>query len=298
MILIDFSSIFVANASMAIEQHGQPPENVIRSMILHTIRRLNKKFRYDYHHIVLAVDNDHYWRDDFYKHYKYKRRESKKLRKIDSDINWDLIHEHKNKVLDEIRANLPYTVIDIHGCEGDDIIGTLALKYRDTEKCMIISADGDFKQLHHRNVQQYNSIRDVEVVCLDPNIHLSEHIIRGDSGDGVPNILSPSDTFFTGTRQKACGPKTIRDWLGKPPEEFCEDKEQLRRYQENKTLVDLSEVPKNIVDDIICMYEKGTSCTNETIEPYLMNHGLTRLLNLRDDFIVQESKLPTTRTLI
>jgi hypothetical protein len=295
MILIDFSNIFVSNAVMAIENYGQPSEEVIRSMILHSVRKLNKKFRKDYHQLVLAIDSDEYWRDDIYDYYKYKRRQDKQLRKANTDIDWDLIHKHKNKVLDEIRATFPYIVIDVKGCEGDDIIGALTLKYRDKEKIMIVSEDKDFKQLHGINVQQYSSIRDIDIKCPDPDIYLSEHIIRGDSGDGIPNILSPSDTFFTGTRQKACGPVKIRDWLGKDPKEFCETDEQMRRYLENQMLVDLSKIPHGIVKNIDEVYKKGTPCNNATIKPYLELHNLNRLVNLHDDFITQESKQTTTK---
>ena len=42
---------------------------------------------------------------------------------------------------------------------------------------------------------------------IDPNEYLYEHILKGDTGDGVPNVLSPDNTFVDGLRQKPLSKK-------------------------------------------------------------------------------------------
>ena len=43
-------------------------------------------------------------------------------------------------------------------------------------------------------------------------MYLKEHILKGDSSDGIPNVLSPDHTFVEGLRQKPLGKKKIQQW--------------------------------------------------------------------------------------
>ena len=48
---------------------------------------------------------------------------------------------------------------------------------------------------------------------FDPTIYLKEHILKGDTSDGVPNVLSPDNTFVDGLRQRPLSRKKIQSWL-------------------------------------------------------------------------------------
>ena len=66
-----------------------------------------------------------------------------------------------------------------------------------SEDILIISSDKDFQQLQSfGNIKQYSPAHREYLVCENPEWYLSNHIIRGDSSDGIPNILSDDDTFI------------------------------------------------------------------------------------------------------
>ena len=43
----------------------------------------------------------------------------------------------------------------------------------------------------------------------NPDTYIKEHILKGDSSDGVPNVLSPDHTFVEGLRQRPLSKKKI-----------------------------------------------------------------------------------------
>jgi hypothetical protein len=45
----------------------------------------------------------------------------------------------------------------------------------------------------------------------NPLLELKEKIIRGDKGDGIPNIFSPSDCFVSDLRQKPITKGVLRN---------------------------------------------------------------------------------------
>jgi hypothetical protein len=51
----------------------------------------------------------------------------------------------------------------------------------------------------------------------NPIRDLKEKIIRGDKGDGIPNILSPDDSVFAKIRQKNIQQKNLAIWLDSDP---------------------------------------------------------------------------------
>ena len=96
------------------------------------------------------------------------------------------------------------TDLVVDGAEADDIIGTLVPIYARDQKILILSSDGDFLQLQQygSNVKQYNPSQKKYVKSENPILELKEKIIRGDKGDGIPNMFSPSDCFVRDLRQK------------------------------------------------------------------------------------------------
>ena len=108
---------------------------------------------------------------------------------------------------------MPYKHIEVHGAEADDIIATLVRQYPD-EKVMIVSGDKDFIQLHkYDNVDQYSYVTRKEVSDPNPRLYLQTQILKGDSIDGVPNVLSSDNTFVEGIRQTPLRKKKIEEIL-------------------------------------------------------------------------------------
>jgi len=101
---------------------------------------------------------------------------------------------------------------------------------------------------------------------------LQEHIIRGDSGDGIPNILSPLDTFVTpGKRQITMSKKRYTTICNMSIDEILADSDLSQRYQENDQLVNFRYIPLNIIEDVIESYDTYTH--TESIESYLNHHN-------------------------
>ena len=229
----------------------EPDENMVRHMILNSVRMYRTMFNDEYGEVILTYDSKHYWRRDFFPQYKSNR---KKGREADNK-DWDAIFEVLNKIKAEIKENLPYKFLEVYGAEADDIIATIC-KYSQTEKdrsknekIIIISGDKDFIQLQkYMNVKQYSPILKKLVNGSNPETYIKEHILKGDTGDGVPNVLSPDNTFTDGLRQRPLGKKKIEAWLDMDISEFKD--EVKRNYQRNEKLIDLSKIPNELENEI------------------------------------------------
>ena len=139
MIIIDYNAIAIAGV---VTQKMNIDENMIRHMILNTIRMYNKKFRKEYGEVVIACDHSS-WRKEVFPQYKASRRKGRE----ESSMDWNEIFRIINQVREEIRDNLPYKVIHVERCEADDIIGVLThMKSKvefNPDPIMIVSADKD-----------------------------------------------------------------------------------------------------------------------------------------------------------
>lgn len=121
---------------------------------------------------------------------------------------------------------------------------------------------------------------DIEYITeKDVREYLKEHIIRGDRGDGIPNILSSVGSFRTKTRQKSIKKTMIAEWKDKSILEFADTPEMIDRYKLNKALIDLREVPDNIQSEIIEKFKKKESGKNKwTVKKYIMENRYKLLI--------------------
>jgi len=200
MVLVDFNQIVISNFMMQVGAHTNIPldESMLRHMILNTIRHYRQKFTEQYGELVICCDSKKYWRKEVFPFYKAGRKKDRQA----SGVDWNTMFSTLDKVRQELIDVFPYKTIMIEGAEADDIIGTIARHERD-EKILILSSDKDFIQLHvNSNVEQYSPVLKKFVRHENPAIYLKEHIIKGDRGDGIPNINSPDGVFVDGGRQK------------------------------------------------------------------------------------------------
>jgi 5'-3' exonuclease len=292
MILVDMNQCMISNLMMQTKIDDGLDENMVRHMVLNSIKSYRKKFHEEYGELVLCYDSKHYWRKEVFPYYKQNRKKDREK----SSHNWSKIFEVLNKIRDEIRDNFPYIVMEIYGTEADDVIATLS-KYISiqnikkqkqnlpTEKVLILSGDKDFIQLKkYPCVSQYNPLQKKFVSGIDPKIYIKEHVIKGDKSDGIPNFLSASDTFVTGKRQKPISKKNIDKWINCDPESYC-NAEQLSNYHRNLRLIDLSMIPSEIENKIIEEFEKlNSSKPNKLSINYFIENKLVSLLNEMEDF--------------
>lgn len=261
MIIIDFNNVAISTYLISGGIHNQPmdrdysTEDLLRHMILTAIQshrnRCRKRFGSE---TVIACDSRS-WRKSAYKYYKYKRHSGRQ----ESAIDWDTIYNTIEKLILEIDQYLPWKVIRVDNAEADDIIGTLCLNT--PGNIAIISPDKDFVQLQRFNpgIEQWSPQKKKWVNEKDVERFYRELIIRGDGGDGIPNILSADDTFAVdGKRQTPISKKklailienwsNIKDYL---------TEEQQKYFDRNLLCIDLTKIPESITKEILEQYRSS-----------------------------------------
>lgn len=290
MILVDLNQVVISNLMVQINNYKQEAEEgLVKHMILNSILSIKKKFGNDYGNIVLCCDNKNFWRKDIFPYYKGNR---KKIRE-NSGYDWSMIFNTITQTKKDLRDNFPYKIIEVERTEADDIIGTLVKNFSKYEKTLIVSSDKDFKQLQrYPNVTQYSPILKKYLVTDEPHKYIREHIIRGDSGDGVPNFLSDDDVFVTDKRQKPLSRKKLSEWLdiNRDPKDFC-DSNMLSKYKRNEQLVDLSFVPDEIQEKILEEFSKEPDGDMNKVFNYFIENKMVLMMDEISNF--KEAKYET-----
>jgi hypothetical protein len=277
MILIDFTQTIIAGLMAQIKSNnGEINENMLRHMILNSLRNYQKRYAQDYGEIVLCTDASNPWRRDYFPLYKANRKKSREA----DDKDWQLIFDTLHKVKMEIKENFPYRYMYVEKCEADDIIAILVKHAK--EKVLIISGDKDFQQLHTDSVEQWSPNLNKMIDCPEPDMFLKEHILKGDKSDGVPNILSNDDCLDQGIRQTPLRKPVLDKYLRISMEK---DDKYYRNYLRNQTLIDLSFIPDDIESAILEEYGE-TAITLGNVLPYLQKHRLNQLLDQAGDFAI------------
>ena len=278
MILVDLTQTMIAGVMVQVKMNRlkgeEISEDLLRHMVLNTIRSYAKRFKNEYGDIVLCADDRKYWRRDYFPNYKANRKKHRE----ESDIDWDTVFGMLNKIRDEISKNLPYRFLRVEGAEADDIIGVLTKDSK--EKVLIVSGDKDFQQLQKYDyVKQYSPNLSKFVTPDNAEEFLAEHILRGDKGDGIPNILSGDDVIVDGDRQKPMRKATINKYINGV------DKydNYYRNYVRNKTLIDLDEIPEEVSLRILKAFDQSVPPSGKLL-PYMMKLSLKELLNAIGDF--------------
>lgn len=292
MIVVDFNQ--TAISTFMAETRGRTDIEVniplLRHMIINTIRGYKNKFGEEFGQIVIACDNRHYWRRDVFPYYKASRKKARE----DSGYDWSSIFEALHQIRNELDQFFPYPVIDVEGAEADDVIGALAeysqtskngTLFEEAEPFLVISGDHDFQQLQKwSNVQQYSPMKRKLIKLTEtPEAVLMEHIITGDKGDGVPNILSDDDTFVTDKRQKPIRKVLLAEWKEMKPEDFITG-DMASGYVRNKQLVDLSMTPQEIKDAVVTSYESQLNKDKSQLLNYFIKYRLKNMMDVLEDF--------------
>ena len=283
MIIVDLSQVMISNFMVQIGGHTniKVEEDLLRHMVLNSIRSYNVKFRKEYGDMIIACDDRKFWRREIFPYYKANRKKARDK----SDIDWTSVFEAMHKIRDELKEYFPYRVIQADGAEADDVIGTLVEKFGNTsEKILILSGDKDFIQLQtYMNVTQYDPVRKRNIQHNNPAQYIKEHIIRGDTGDGVPNFLSSDNCFVIGERQKPVSQKKLDNWVTMEPEEFCDDK-MLRNYRRNQQLIDLNFIPQQVKDNVIIQFANQAGKDRRGLFNYFIEKKLKHLIENINEF--------------
>ena len=282
IIIIDYSAIAIATV---FSQPGDLDENRLRHQILNSIRMYNSKFRKEYGQTIIACDQTS-WRKETFPQYKAKRKSAR----TESPLDWGKVFGLLNGIRDEISSEMPYPVITVDRAEADDVIAALVESTQEfgmNEKVMIVSADKDFLQLHrYSNVKQFSPMKKNLITVDDPLYYKFEHICKGDVSDGVPNVLSPDNTFTDGIRQTPMRVKKIKEWFDQPSDKLIDamGTEAYRNYCRNKSVIDFDCIPTDIVENIMGTYKSQQGKTNAKILNYLITKRCSMLVESANDF--------------
>ena len=290
MILIDFTQIAIGSLMVALHQSGnnEADEDLVRHLVLNNLRYYRSRFKEKYGELVICCDSRHYWRRDYFPQYKATRKKERLASKLD----WNVIFTHLNQVRDEIKKNFPYKVVEVYGAEADDIIAVLT-RERNEDITVIVSSDKDFIQLHNNIIDQYSPVTKKFLTHVSPKVYLSEHILKGDRSDGVPNILSPDDTFTENKRQKPMRKVVVADVIDQLTAFDVQDLYMLakcpkdtwiRNWQRNETLIDLTKIPTSLVHEILVEFDEVKVGSRNNLFDYFIANRLNNLVENLGEF--------------
>ena len=286
MIIVDLNQIMISNLMVQINGRNavELSEDLVRHMVLNSLRGHYKRFRKEYGEMIIACDSGNVWRREVFLNYKAGR---KKVRDK-SGHDWTKIFEIMSKIKDELKEHMPYKVIELDTAEADDIIAVLVKKYIN-QKILILSGDKDFIQLHNNRVKQYNPVLSKFVGQGEtPSIYIKEHILKGDRSDGIPNVLSDDDVFVEGRRQRPLTKKKIESWVDRM-ELTLEDsptftEEEKKNYDRNRKLIDLSLIPPELEAKIYNEFDEVKVAHRSKILNYFITRKLKTLIEVIDEF--------------
>jgi hypothetical protein len=297
MILVDYSQVALAAIlTFQRELKGTESEvkNLIRHVTLSTLKSYKKKYGKEYGELVICCDGRKYWRKEFFEFYKGMRKSNRDK----SDLDWKLIFDTLSEMREDISQHFPYRVMHIDRAEADDIIAVMTQYLQENlliqeglveepQKILILSSDKDFKQLQlYPTVKQWSPMQKKYITATKKEIieHKIEHIVKGDTGDGVPNILSKDDVFMKGERQKPVSAKRLQEFFDNGFT-ACRNDEERRNWHRNTTLVDFDHIPPDVKESIIVSYISSKPKGDKmSIMNYLMEHRCRLLLDEIEEF--------------
>ena len=280
MILLDFSQVCLSG--ILASGNKDFGEDLVRHMVLNSIRNFKSRFS-NYGELVICCDDKNYWRKQMFPYYKANRKKSREA----SSLDWNMIFNTLSMIKEEVKENFPYVILQVDSAEADDLIATMVDRYGNNgEKIMIVSGDKDFAQLQrYKNVSQYSPITKKMIKVDDPMEYLFEHVIRGDSGDGVPNILSRDDVFVNGLRQKPLQKKKVASMIDEMKRGITPfDGEVKRNYLRNIQLIDLTRVPDDIRQEVIYKYNNYERKDRSLLLNYFIKNKLRNLMSDIQEF--------------
>lgn len=295
MILVDMSQVQIANLMAGLNSWMKGmdvDERILRHMILNSLRSFREQFSAEYGELVLCYDS-HSWRKDRFPYYKANRKKTRDK----SALDWNEVFEVFGKIENDLRENFPYATLRVDRAEADDIIGAIVIdkcRIVGGEKVLIISGDHDFIQLHNRgDVTQWSPTLKKFVKHEAPARYLAEHICRGDTGDGIPNILSDDDTFVVeGKRQKQLRAKALDVLVALSDNEhdYSDYSEKLinettiRNHARNEELIDINRMPEDIRAEILNTYKTESEAAEKRGRKNLYGYFVAnQLVNLLED---------------
>lgn len=301
MILVDYSQVALA-AILTFQRELKGTESEVKNLIRHatlsTLKSYKKKYAKEYGEMVICCDGRKYWRRDVFEHYKANRKKARD----NSDLDWHLIFDTLSEMRDDIAKHFPWRVVHVDRAEADDIIAVMTEwaqtndlyaqgLIQEPQKILILSSDKDFKQLQLEpfstgNVRQWSPMQKKYIQASKQEVidFTIEHIVKGDTGDGIPNILSKDNVFVAGERQKPVSAKRLAEFLQKGVD-ACRSDEEKRNWDRNTKLIAFDNIPSDVKESILNYYLNNKPQGNKmSVFNYLVSHRCRLLLDEIEEF--------------
>ena len=285
MVLVDFNGLAIGSIMGQLSHGEELSENLVKHIILNNLRMYRKKYPESQHGKLVICCDSYSWRKDVFPEYKANRKTTRSKDKHD----WTMIFDLIESTLIDLRTNFPYAVIKIDSAEADDIIGALTIEKSTPligEDVVIVSADKDFIQLQkYGHVVQWSPMFNKAVKDDNPVKYIFEHILKGDSSDGVPNVLSSDDCLVNNIRQSPMTKKKLEYWWeNRNNLKGIMPTEVFRNYMRNRQMIDLNCTPKDISNSAVSQYENYEYPSRSNILPYLIKHRMKMLIDSASEF--------------
>lgn len=219
--------------------------------------------------VVIAYDSRS-WRYDFFPNYKSNRS------KTDTMPNGIKIKDYIvyiEKVMDKMKTVSELIHVRVNKAEADDILYVLS-KYSENDEVILVSNDKDIKQCAYNNdrVSLYNIQYETFIECGVDDI--LEHIIKGDSGDGIPSVLCDDDHYVKpDSKRKPVNKNRLNaiksfilvgefdeNVLGK----VTNSNDLAKNIKRNKKLINFADIDSDYVDSIRGEFFEATERKNQT----------------------------------
>ena len=106
MILVDMNQVTISNLMIQIKEEPLS-EDLVRHMVLNSLRSYKTKFSKDFGELVLCYDDKYCWRKDYFPYYKQNRKKARS----ESSLNWNELFDILTKIQNELEENFPYKVL-------------------------------------------------------------------------------------------------------------------------------------------------------------------------------------------
>ena len=197
------------------------------------IKKLLKKYKTVKSNIIFCIDccRCDIWRNEIYPDYKMSRTKK-------TNFNSIVFILFKNYI-----SNFDYNYCEYSNLEADDIVYLVQKKiladFINTQ-IVIITNDSDYLQMYCDKVNIYNmQFKDLSLkIKNNPKIELEFKIIYGDKSDNIQKIQ-------VGLNKDKAFKLAIMSYDDKI--KYLEENKLLDNYKLNKKLVDLSEIPENLM---------------------------------------------------
>src|SRR5210317_1339959 len=102
MILVDLNQVMISSmmAQIGNHQNAQVDENMLRHMVLNTIRSNRMKFHAEFGELIICADDKNYWRRQMFPYYKANRKKNRE----ESELDWNAIFTALNNIREEIKT--------------------------------------------------------------------------------------------------------------------------------------------------------------------------------------------------